>query len=62
MSWEEHGDKVRFCSYRVRKTKAKLDLNMARQTKKSRKGFYGYVNQKREVKEAAAPLRSHVPP
>lgn len=62
MSWGECGDKVEFCSDELRKAKAKLGLNMARHTKKSRKSFYGYVNQKRKVKEGAAPLVSHFPP
>lgn len=35
----------------MRKTKAKLELNLARSAKNNRRGFYRYVNQTRKVKE-----------
>ncbi|KAK4817803.1 hypothetical protein QYF61_027854 [Mycteria americana] len=42
----------------VRKAKAQLELNMARDAKNSKKGFYRYVSQKRKVKESIPPLMS----
>lgn len=35
----------------VRKTVAKMEVNMARDTKKSKKWLYSYVSQKRKVRE-----------
>lgn len=40
----------------VRKTKAKLQLNLSRDTMNSRKGFYRYINWKRKVKKGAISL------
>lgn len=48
---EEHRDPVWLCRVRVRKSKAKLELNLAKDTKNSRKGFYRHINQKRQAKE-----------
>ncbi|KAK4826550.1 hypothetical protein QYF61_010070 [Mycteria americana] len=39
----------------VRKAKAQLELNLARDAKNNKKGFYRYVSQKRKVKERAPP-------
>jgi len=41
------------CRDEVRKAKAKLELNLARNAKSDKKGFYRYVSQKRKVKESA---------
>lgn len=43
----------------MRKAKAKLELNLTRNAKNNRKGFYRYVNQKSKVKEVVAPLLSN---
>ncbi|KFZ67293.1 hypothetical protein N338_10186, partial [Podiceps cristatus] len=48
---EEYRDAARLCRDGVRKAKAQLELNLARNTKNSKKGFYRYLNQKRKVKE-----------
>ncbi|KAK4831885.1 hypothetical protein QYF61_020032 [Mycteria americana] len=40
----------------VRKAKTQLELNLARDAKNNQKGFYGYINQKRKVKESIPPL------
>lgn len=40
----------------MRKTKGKLELNLARNAKNNRRGFYRYVNLKRKVKEPSHPL------
>ncbi|KAK4818023.1 hypothetical protein QYF61_004147 [Mycteria americana] len=49
-SWEEYRDTARLCRDGVRKAKAQLELNLARDTKKNR-GFY----RKRRSKKAYAP-------
>lgn len=41
---EEHRDPVWLCRVRVRKSKAKLEVNLAKDTKNSRKGFYRHIN------------------
>ncbi|KAK4819465.1 hypothetical protein QYF61_004691 [Mycteria americana] len=40
----------------VRKAKAQPELNLARDAKNNKKGFYRYINQKRKVKESVPPL------
>lgn len=39
----------------MRKAKEKLELNLARDTKNNKKGFYRFVSQKRKVKEGLTP-------
>ncbi|KAK4815257.1 hypothetical protein QYF61_023993 [Mycteria americana] len=53
---EECRDAARLCRDGVRKAKAQLELNLARDAKNSKKGFYRYINQKRKVKESVPPL------
>lgn len=40
----------------VRMTKAKLELNMTRDAKSQKRGFYEYVSQKRKVRRSIFPL------
>ncbi|PKU39878.1 rna-directed dna polymerase from mobile element jockey-like [Limosa lapponica baueri] len=40
----------------VRKAKAQLELNLARDTQNNKKGFYRYGSQKRKVKESLPPV------
>jgi len=44
------------CRDGVRKVKAQLELNLARDVKNNNKGFYRYVRQKMKVKESILPL------
>jgi len=39
VNWEEYRDVAWLCRDRVRKAKAQLELNLARDTKKNKKGF-----------------------
>ena len=39
----------------IRKAKAQLELNLARDAKNNKKGFYRYVSQKRKVKKSVPP-------
>jgi len=52
VSWEEHRDAPWICRDGVRKTKAQIDLKVARDAKNNKKGFYRHVSQKRKVKES----------
>ncbi|KFV50335.1 hypothetical protein N328_01276, partial [Gavia stellata] len=58
VSWEEYRDAAWLCSSGVRKAKAWLELNLARDAKNSKKGIYRYVSQKRKFKESIPPLMS----
>ena len=55
-TWEEYRDAARLCGVRVRKDKAQLNLDFERSTKKDKKGFCRYINQKREVQESILSL------
>jgi len=44
------------CREGVRRAKAQLELNMARNAKNKKKGFNRYVSQKRKVQESVIPL------
>ncbi|PKU39791.1 rna-directed dna polymerase from mobile element jockey-like [Limosa lapponica baueri] len=50
VSWEEHREAARLCR------DGELELNLARDAKNNKKGFYRYVIQKRKVKESVYPL------
>ncbi|KFQ61370.1 hypothetical protein N334_04214, partial [Pelecanus crispus] len=56
VSWDEYREAARLCREGVRKAKVQLELNLARDVKNNKKGFYRYVNQKRKVKESVPPL------
>jgi len=43
------------CRDEVRRAKAQLELNLARNAKNNKTGFNRYVNQKRKVKESIPP-------
>lgn len=47
-SWEEHNDAAWVCRDGIRKTKAQLELNLARKVK-NKKGFYSYLAQKKMI-------------
>ncbi|KFZ54394.1 hypothetical protein N338_05423, partial [Podiceps cristatus] len=57
-SWEEYRDASWLCRDKVRKIKAQLELNLAKDAKNNKKGFYRYISQKRMVKESVPPLMS----
>jgi len=44
------------CRGEGRRAKAQLELNLGRNAKNNKKGFYRYVNQKRKVEESVLPL------
>jgi len=49
VSWEEYRDAA-LCRDEVRRAKEQLELNLARDAKNNKKGFYRYINQKKEGK------------
>ncbi|KAM6103455.1 uncharacterized protein LJ206_014212 [Theristicus caerulescens] len=58
VSWEEYRDTAQLYKDGMRKAKAQLELNLVRDAKNNKKGFYRYINQKRKVKESIPPLMS----
>ncbi|KAK4810861.1 hypothetical protein QYF61_008833 [Mycteria americana] len=56
VTWEEYRDTARLCRDGVRKAKAQLELNLARNARNNKKGLYRYINQKRKVKDSIPPL------
>ncbi|KFW09685.1 hypothetical protein N327_13834, partial [Fulmarus glacialis] len=55
VSWEEYRDTTWICRDGMRKAKAQLELDLARDAKNNKKGFYRYVGQKRKTKENVPP-------
>jgi len=58
VSWEEYRDTAWLCRDEVRRAKAQLELNLARDAKSKEQGFYRYVSQKRKDKESVCLLMS----
>ncbi|KFW94610.1 hypothetical protein N336_00311, partial [Phalacrocorax carbo] len=56
VSWEEYSDAAQLCRDGVRRAKAQLQLNLVRDAKNNKKGFYRYMNQKGKVKESVPHL------
>ncbi|KFO78572.1 hypothetical protein N303_07682, partial [Cuculus canorus] len=55
-TWDMYRDTAQLCRDEVRKAKVQLELNLAREVKTNKKGFYRYINQKRKVIENVPPL------
>ena len=55
VSWEEYRDAARLCRDGVWRARVQLELNVARDAKNNKKGFYRSVSQKRKVKESVPP-------
>ena len=56
VSWEEYRAVVRVCRDRIRKAKAQMELNLVRDVKDNKKGFYRYLGRRRQAKESVPPL------
>ena len=56
VSWEEYRAVVRVCRDRIRKAKVQMELNLVRDVKDSKKGFYRYIDRKRQAKESVPHL------
>ncbi|KFQ86650.1 hypothetical protein N337_07878, partial [Phoenicopterus ruber ruber] len=58
ISWEEYRDTAQLSRDGVRKAKVRMELNLARDAKNNKKGFYRFASQERKVKESMPPLMS----
>ncbi|PKU32701.1 hypothetical protein llap_16995 [Limosa lapponica baueri] len=57
VGWEEYREIVRAASDQVRKAKAQIDLNLARDINSIKKSFYRYVSDKKKTRENVGPLQ-----
>ncbi|KFQ24264.1 hypothetical protein N331_08672, partial [Merops nubicus] len=57
-SWGEYRDTAWLCGDEVRKARVQLELNLARDAKENKKGFYRHMNQKRQVKKSIPSLKN----
>ncbi|PKU44762.1 glycerol kinase [Limosa lapponica baueri] len=53
---EDYKNAVRVCRDEMRKAKASLELNLAKDVKVNRKGFFEYIGGKRKTRENVGPL------
>ncbi|GAB0209615.1 hypothetical protein GRJ2_003427200 [Grus japonensis] len=59
-TWEEYRNIVRVCRGTTRKAKAHLELNLARDVKDNKEGFFKYISSKRKTRENVGPLLNEV--
>ena len=55
-AWEEYRKVVRVCREATRKAKAHLELNLTRDVKDNKKGFFKYISSKWKTRENVGPL------
>jgi len=60
-TWEEYRNVVRACREATRKAKAHLELNLTRDVKDNKKGFFKYISSKRKTRENVGLLLTEVP-
>ncbi|GAB0209590.1 mitochondrial enolase superfamily member 1 [Grus japonensis] len=60
VAWEEYRETVRAARDQVRKAKALIELNLARDVKGNKKSFYRYVSDKRRMRENVGSLRNDI--
>ena len=53
---QDYEDAVRLCREKIRRTKAKLELNLAAAIKDNKNSFYKYIKNRRRGKENQHPL------
>ncbi|PKU38009.1 rna-directed dna polymerase from mobile element jockey-like [Limosa lapponica baueri] len=59
-TWEKYRSAVRICRDATGKAKAPLELNVARDVKDNKKGFFKYISSKRKTRENVGPLLNEV--
>ncbi|GAB0182634.1 mitochondrial enolase superfamily member 1 [Grus japonensis] len=58
VAWEKYRETVQAAREQVRKAKALIELNLARDAKDNKKSFYRYVSDKRRMRENVGPLQN----
>lgn len=56
VAWKEYRGVVQICRDRIRKAKVQMELNLARDVKSNKKGFYRYIDRRRQAQESVFPL------
>ena len=56
VAWKEYGEIIQAARDQVRKAKALIELNLARDIKGNKKSFYKYVGDKRKTRENVGTL------
>ena len=59
-TWEEYRNVVRACRDAKWKAKAHLELNLARDVKNNKKGFFNYISSKQMTRENVRPQLNEV--
>jgi len=59
-TWEEYRNVVRACRDATRKVKVHLELNLARDVKNNKKGFFNYISSKWKTRDNVGPLLNEV--
>ena len=60
VTWEEYRNVFRACTDVTRKAKAHVELNLARNVKNNKKGFFNYISSKRKTRDNVGPLLNEV--
>ncbi|KFV00708.1 hypothetical protein N339_06110, partial [Pterocles gutturalis] len=56
VTWEEYRGVAWMCGDRIRKAKVQMELNLVKDVKNNKKGFYRYISRGRQAKESVPPL------
>jgi len=59
-TWEEYKNVVKACRDTTKKAKVHLVLNLAREVKDNKKGFFNYISSKRKTRDDVGPLLNEV--
>jgi len=59
-TWEEYRNIVRVCRDATRKAKVHLELNLARDVKDNKEGFFNYISSKRKARDNVRPLLNEI--
>jgi len=60
VTWEEYRNVVRACRDAMRKAKAHLELQLARDVKKNKKDFFNYISITRKTRDNVGSLLNEV--
>ena len=59
MPWEKYRDTFWTCRNGIRKTKAQMELSLAKDAKNKKKGFYSYIGLEIKIRESVVPLTNN---
>jgi len=59
-TWEEYSKVLRVCRGEMRKAKVHVELNLARDVKDNKKGFFNYISSKRKARDNVGLLMNEV--